>query len=258
MCRDQTTAGPGLQRLDAAVLAGGLGTRLSSVLNEKPKVLAPVCDRPFLAYLLDQLETAGIRRTVLCTGHLAEQVKSAFGDAFGAMHLVYSQERAPLGTGGALRQALAQFTSDTVLVLNGDSFCAADLAAFWTWHRARETGASLVRVEVPDAGRFGRIETNEHGRVIAFQEKDGAHAPGWINAGMYLLARELIPEIESAVAVSLERDVFPKWIDRGLYAWPCRSPFLDIGTPETYRQAQAFFAPSAVTGGRIRPGVEQR
>ena len=107
----------------AAILAGGLGTRLRSVVKDRPKVLAEIRGVPFLTYLLDQLAAAGVRDVVLCTGYMGEQVRSAFGDSYGGMCLSYSQESSPLGTAGALRLALPLFKSSSVLVMNGDSFC---------------------------------------------------------------------------------------------------------------------------------------
>jgi D-glycero-alpha-D-manno-heptose 1-phosphate guanylyltransferase len=107
----------------AAVLAGGLGTRLRSVVDDRPKVLAQVHARPFLMFLLDQLAAADFRSVVLCTGYLGEQIQRTFGETYKCLRILYSQEPKPLGTGGALRFALPQITSDPVLVLNGDSFC---------------------------------------------------------------------------------------------------------------------------------------
>src|SRR5207249_4136291 len=116
---------PGLFAMNgitAAILAGGLGTRLRSVVADRPKVLATVAGRPFLSHLLEQLEASGIRETILLVGFGAGQVRSAFGTRFGDMALSYSVEPEPLGTGGALRNALGHFACDDVLLLNGDSF----------------------------------------------------------------------------------------------------------------------------------------
>ena len=114
----------------AVILAGGLGTRLRSVIADRPKVLAEVRGRPFLAYLLDQLIVAGSRSVVLCTGYCGEQILRTFGERYGPLRLSYSQERTPLGTAGALRAGLGQFGSDSVLALNGDSYCSLDLKKY--------------------------------------------------------------------------------------------------------------------------------
>jgi NDP-sugar pyrophosphorylase family protein len=228
--------------IDSAILVGGLGTRLRSVLQDRPKPLAPVNDRPFVAYLLDQLAEANLDHVVLCTGYGAEQVRSALGDHYRSLEIEYSQEPAALGTAGALQFAVPHFRSDTVLVLNGDSHCDVNLNAFVDWHRQRQANASIVLTEVDDAGRFGSVETNPAGTIVKFGEKLTTQASGWVNAGIYLIARQLIEEIPQARAVSLERDVFPTWIGRGFCGYRHDGVFLDIGTPESYAQAAQLFA----------------
>jgi NDP-sugar pyrophosphorylase family protein len=225
----------------AAILAGGLGTRLRGVVADRPKVLAEVRGRPFLAFLLDQLRAAGVGRAVLCTGYRGEQVRAAFGDRHGSLDLAYSQEPLPLGTGGALRRALPLLPSDPILVLNGDSFCDADLEGFWNWHLSQRAAASLLLVRVPDTARYGRVQVQEDGRVLRFEEKADAGGPGWINAGIYLLRRSLVLEVPQGCTVSLERELFPAWIGRGLCGHASAGRFLDIGTPESYALAEQFF-----------------
>jgi NDP-sugar pyrophosphorylase family protein len=228
----------------AAILAGGLGTRLRPQIADRPKVLAPVRGRPYLAYLLDQLAAAGVSRVVLLTGYLAEQVRAAFGDAYAGMRLVYSPEPVPLGTGGALRRALPDIPSTTCLLLNGDSYCEAPLPDFWDFHCRQAADASLVLTRREDCSRFGRVHVGPDGRVVRFEEKPPAGGPGWINAGIYLIRRALIEELPADCPLSLERDLFPAWLGRRLCAFPCPGRFLDIGTPESYARAEAFFTPS--------------
>src|SRR5690242_7501679 len=120
--------------ITAAILAGGLGSRLRPVLVDRPKVLAPVAGEPFLTRLFNQLSAAGIRKVVLCTGYLAEQIKGTFDEHYGSLRIHYSQEAHPLGTAGSLRLALSLMDSDPVLVLNGDSYCSVDLTSFLEWH----------------------------------------------------------------------------------------------------------------------------
>jgi NDP-sugar pyrophosphorylase family protein len=228
-----------------AVLAGGLGTRLRSVVADRPKVLAPVHGRPFLAYLLGQLARAGVRSTVLLTGYLAGRVRDDLGTEFAGMGLAFSEEPAPLGTAGALRHALPLLTEPTVLVLNGDSYCDVDLAAFLDRHRSSGAEVSLAVTRVPDAARFGTVRLSPTGRVEQFEEKRPDAGPGWINAGVYLLKRRLLEEIPQHGAASLERDLFPRWAHAGrCHAFRVEGRFLDIGTPETFAAAEAFFAPA--------------
>lgn len=231
-----------LSQVPAVVLAGGQGTRLQAVLPDRQKVVAEVGARPFVGYLLDALAAAGVQEVLLCTGYRAEQVEAQLGAHYGPLRLRYSRETAPLGTAGAVRQALAQVAAETVLVLNGDSFCQADLPAYWRWHQAHAARGSLLLTQVPDTTRYGRVVTAPDDAVTAFEEKGGAGGSGWINAGVYLLTRPLIEQIPTGRAVSIEREMFPAWVGQGLYAWPGGGRFIDIGTPATYAEGAQFFA----------------
>jgi NDP-sugar pyrophosphorylase family protein len=230
-----------LARVPVAILAGGLGTRLRPAIGERPKVLAEIDGRPFVAHLLDQLEAAGFRDVVLCVGWHAEEVERALGSAHGPLRLRYSREPLPLGTAGALRLALPMLSGEQVLVMNGDSYCGADLAAAWRWHREQASEATLLLVEVEDTTRYGRVELSEDGTICRFVEKQQAGGTGWINAGIYFLAHSRIERIAEATALSLERDSFPAWVGHGLFGLRTRARFLDIGTPRSYAAASAFF-----------------
>jgi NDP-sugar pyrophosphorylase family protein len=224
----------------AMILAGGLGTRLARVLPDTPKVLAPVAGRPFLAYLLDALTDAGIRDAILCTGHRADLVEREFGARYQGISLRYSRETQPLGTGGALRQALSLTGADTLLALNGDSFVACDFPAFLAWHREKCFAASLVLAQVADGSRFGTVDANPHAVIRSFVEKNGRAEAGWINAGVYLLSRPLLASLPQGRMLSIEHDVFPTWVSVGLGGYRSSGAFLDIGTPESFAQAETF------------------
>jgi NDP-sugar pyrophosphorylase family protein len=232
---------PSLEQMTAVILAGGLGTRLRSVVADRPKILAEVLGRPFICYLLDQLTVAGIRRIVLCTGYLAETVSSLLGNRYGAAELLYSVETSPLGTGGALRLALPLLDSDPVLVLNGDSYCGVDLRQFAATHRHQGARASLVLATVADIGRYGAVTVAPNGTITSFAEKGEQTGAGLINAGIYLLEQRIIATMAEAEPVSLERDIFPGLIGNGLFGFRQSSRFIDIGIPEDYRAAAAFF-----------------
>jgi NDP-sugar pyrophosphorylase family protein len=148
----------------------------------------------------------------------------------------------PLGTAGAVRLALPLLTSDSVLVMNGDSLCQTRLDNFWASHSTRGANSTLLLTQVSDTSRYGRVHVDAEGRVIRFEEKNGKGGPGWINAGVYLLKRRLLEMIPASGAVSLEREMFPAWIGRGLYGYQSEGRFIDIGTPEAYGLAEQFFA----------------
>ena len=232
----------------AVVLAGGQGTRLRSVLPDRQKVVAPVGGRPFLAWVLDRLDAAGVEVAVLCTGHLAGQVRVALGARHGRLGLRYSIEPAPLGTGGALRLALAHTDVRTLLVLNGDSVSDVDVAAVVRRHHDRAARGTLVLARVPDARRYGVVRVGRNCRVLGFEEKPPGARPGWVYAGIAVLARELLAAAPAGRACSLERELLPAWVAGGLEAYRTRQTFLDIGTPAAYAEAAHFCAARSVTG----------
>lgn len=226
---------------DVAILCGGLGTRLRSAVADRPKALAEVAGRPFLAWLLDLLDTHGFQRVVLCTGYQAEQIEAEFGAVYKRLRLQYSREPSLVGTGGALRHALPLFRSSSVLVVNGDSYCHADLASFWRGHIAAHADSSMVLTYVEDSSRFGSVQLDDKGHVAAFKEKAACAGPGWINAGIYLASRALLQAIPQDTVCSLEREIFPMWIKLGLRGVKSEGPFIDIGTPESYASANRLF-----------------
>ena len=230
-----------LSDITAAILSGGLGTRLRSVLPDSPKVLAEIEKRPFLTFLLDQLDSAGLRNVVLCTGYKGEEIREQLADEFGSLRLTYSQEDAPLGTGGALRLALPYLSSDPVLVMNGDSYVNVNFKAFFDWFFRKDLPAALILIRVPDMNRYGRVILGKDNRVQSFEEKRGKPNSGWVNAGIYLLRKALLEKIPLGQPYSLERDFFPLLVEQGLYGYPCQGEFLDIGTPASYAEAGLFF-----------------
>jgi len=224
----------------ALVLAGGLGTRLRPALADTPKVLAPVGDRPFLLRLLTWLQRSGLRRVVLCTGHMAEQVEAAVAAGIDGLEISCAPEPSPLGTGGALRRAVLGLPDPRVLALNGDSFCGCDLHALAAQH-GPATPASMVVTRVPDAARYGGVTLSEDGEVLGFVEK-GLAGPGWINAGIYLLERRVLVQLPADGPCSLERELLPGLVGHGLRAVQAPGPFIDIGTPESWARAADVLA----------------
>jgi len=225
----------------ALILAGGLGTRLRGVVADRPKVLAPVAGQPFLRYLLDQLQATGVQDVILCCGYRADQIKTAFGARFGSLSLTYSCEMEPLGTGGAVRLALAHVQTESLLVLNGDSYVDCPLVDFMSWHRERLFAGSLLLTRVADAARFGTVTVDDKGAILSFKEKRGVPQPAWINAGVYLLSRQLVEQLPQNRPISLENEAIGRWLTAGLGGYQREAAFIDIGTPETLAQADEFF-----------------
>ncbi len=234
--------------ITAVILAGGFGTRLRSVVADRQKIMAWVAGRPFVTYLFDQVIAAGIRRAVLCTGYMAQEIAAELGNHYGPLQLSYSREMQPLGTAGALAQAAALFSSPHLLAMNGDSYCDADLQGLMNWHMTNSAVATLQLAEVPDTSRYGRVVIDQAGRVLRFDEKAAAAGPGQINAGIYCLAKEALSTVTSGQSVSIERQIFPSLIGHGIFARGGAGKFLDIGTPESYAQAESFFRAAASDG----------
>lgn len=229
----QTNASP-----DTVILCGGLGTRLRSVVGDRPKPMAVVAGRPFLVLQMEHLATFGFRRFVLCVGFMAEFVEEYFRDSRLPFEVVIVREDQPLGTGGALRNALPSCRSKTVLVLNGDSFCAMDYAAMVTErHIPGDVGVAVVRAT--GGTEYGGILLGPGDRIARFAEKDPAVGALHVNAGVYVFGRDVIESLDRRVPLSLEREVFPDLAAQSrLWAREVDGPLLDIGTPERYEQAR--------------------
>lgn len=227
--------------MEAIVLVGGLGTRLATRLSGVPKPMALVAGRPFLEILLGQLKRAGCVRVVLSVGYLRETIIEHFGDSFHQMRVDYAIEETPLGTGGAIRKALAMAEQERALVLNGDTFLDADYAEMMRFHEAEGAGMTIAISWQDNIARYGGVLAAER-RIVGFEEKSRV-GPGWINAGAYVVRKDLewpegLPE-----KFSFEIDVLAREIGRlAPAAYEARGFFLDIGVPEDLERAQTELA----------------
>lgn len=222
--------------MEAIVLAGGFGTRLREVVPNLPKPMAPVAGQPFLEILLHVLASKGFCRVILSLGFMADKVIAHFGEQFSGMELIYEVENTPLGTGGAVRQALTHCREDHVFVFNGDTYLdleVVDVEAHWQTHHA----PIIVAREVQDTARYGRLNTMEE-RVIGFLEK-GTTGAGLINAGCYVLPVTILNEFALGKAFSLESDFLAKTVGvQRIDLFVTNGHFIDIGVPEDYARAQ--------------------
>lgn len=221
--------------MQAMILAGGLGTRIQPLLNGLNKPMLPVASKPFLEYLLRQLQTCGIVDIVLCVGYRGQIIEDYFGsgDKWG-VNITYSYEPTPLGTAGAVRFAASRIRGDCFLVLNGDSYLDADLSSLMTQHHQTGALATMALAWREDTRRYGTVEINDDGQIRSFHEKTDTSQGGFINCGVYLFHREILSFIPAHQAVSLERDVFPAIIGRRFYGCRLDGYFVDIGVPEAY------------------------
>lgn len=231
----------------AWILAGGLGTRLAAAVPDRPKALAPVGGRPFLDVLLDRLLGAGFERALLLLG-VRHQAILEFLDERRArrgggrdLEIEVAIEPAPLGTGGALRNARAH-AGAAFFVLNGDTHVELDARAMLERHQQSGALMTMAAVEQADCRRFGRIDVTADGFLGGFREKSDSAGAGWINAGVYLMGPEVLSFIADDRPVSLESEVFPRLLAEGrrIAVAKQRGAFFDIGTPETLRALDAL------------------
>jgi D-glycero-alpha-D-manno-heptose 1-phosphate guanylyltransferase len=226
--------------MEAIVLAGGFGTRLRMVVPDLPKPMAPVAGKPFLEILLASLAHKGFNRIILSLGFMADKVTAHFGHQFAGMELVYEIENTPLGTGGAVRQALACCHEDHVFVFNGDTYLdleVADIETYWQKHHV----PIIVAREVPDTTRYGRLNTKNK-RLVGFSEK-GMAGLGLINAGCYVLPITILDNFKLGHPFSLETDFLAKTVGEcRIDLFVTSGHFIDIGVPEDYVRAQSELA----------------
>lgn len=232
--------------MQALILCGGLGTRLRSVVHDAPKTMAPIRGTPFLEIVLGTLSRMGVREVVLATGYKADQIEAHFGngDRWG-LSISYSREPSPLGTAGAIKLAEGRL-AERVLILNGDTFATFELARLEALLDRPRAELAMALKQVEEVARYGSVLLEPDGRVHAFKEKGDGHGPGTINAGVYLLRRDLLAEVPAGRPVSLEREILPKLLERGaIYGCEMAGPFIDIGVPEDYARAQSLLAGDA-------------
>ena len=230
-----------IRNREAVVLAGGFGTRLSHIVSDVPKPMAPVAGRPFLRFILDALADNGFEKVVVADGYKRECIEEYFGGIYRGMELVYSSEDSPLLTGGAVKQGLAYCSNDWVYVFNGDTYLDVDYAAFDDAVRdaSEETVTLIAAKRMFDFDRYGTLEIND-GIIRAFNEKKPC-LEGVINAGVYLMRKSALDGLPDVF--SLETGFFEKVVSEGrLKAVPCNGGFIDIGVPEDYELAQTMLA----------------
>lgn len=241
--------------MQALILAGGEGTRLRPLTATVPKPVVPLVDRPFIAFMLDWLRQHGVDDVVISCGFLAAGVRNVLGDgsAWG-VRLRYVEEPRPLGTGGAVKFA-EPLLDERVLVLNGDILADLDLTAQLAQHERTGARVTLALIGVEDPSAYGLVRRDPDGGVREFLEKPSPDQidTNLVNAGAYVLEREVLAELPAGRAVSIEREVFPKLVGRGLYGYEASGYWLDIGTPQRYLQAT-----HDILDGAVRTSVQER
>ena len=223
--------------MQALILAGGQGTRLRPLTESIPKPVLPLAGRPHIAYVIDWLQSHGVDDVVVSCGFLAQGVRDAL-DGMTGPTVRFATEPEPRGTAGAIRFA-ADELGDRFLVLNGDVLCDLDLTSMIAQHDATGARATIALYPVDNPSAYGLVRRGEDGAITDFLEKpDPAQIDtDEINAGAYFLERSVLDLIPPDVAVSIEREVFPRLVGEGLYGRRLDGYWMDIGTPDRYLQA---------------------
>ncbi len=219
--------------MKGVILAGGLGTGLREIVYDRPKPMAPIVGMPFLEHLMRLLMEQGITEIILCISHMANQIKSYFGNGSRwGFDITYSEEEIPLGTAGAIKKA-KRYIDNTFLVLNGDSYSNLDLKQFLDFHKSKRSNFTLALTKVNDSAHFGNVILKED-KIIEFSEKKDSNG-GFVSSGFYIFEPKIFDYIEPDRNLSLEKDIFPQLTKEGqLWGYPYEGYFIDIGRPETY------------------------
>jgi NDP-sugar pyrophosphorylase family protein len=238
--------------MQALILAGGQGTRLRPLTLDTPKPVLPICNRPFLTYQFELLKRAGITDITLCLNYQPNKIRRIIGNGskYG-VNLRYVVEPEPRGTAGAIKYA-EKFIEGTTIVLNGDSLIDFDLTKAIRKHRSCKTIATIVLTKVKDTSLYGLVLTNSDGRVKRFLEKSkrNQYSNNTINAGVYLLEKDLLKLIPKDKYSMLEKDVFPSLLKKHIPVFsytPSKPYWIDIGTPLNFLQTNLDFINNKTT-----------
>lgn len=222
--------------MQAVLLAGGLGTRLKSVVNDRPKPMADVCGRPFAEYLILELKKNGIKDIIFAIGYKGEMIREYFknGEQLG-VHIEYSYEKEQLGTAGAIKNAGKYINEDKFFVLNADTLYQAVYSDVIELYNKENVDMALVLRKVPDVSRYGSIKM-EDCIITGFNEKVSTHTPGLINGGIYLMKNNVLDLIPEGQKISLENEIIPGMLldKKKIGAVVNEGYFIDIGVPDDY------------------------
>lgn len=216
--------------MEAIILAGGFGTRLKHVVSDVPKPMAPIKDRPFLEYILEDLEKKGITHVVLAVGYMKEKIKDYFKNQYKNIEISYSGEDSPLGTGGAIKKAVSKCKENNIFIINGDTFYDVDLKNMEKFHIENQSSLTIAVKEMENFDRYGSLVI-ENNKIIKFEEKKPM-SKGKINGGIYLIKKDIFQNVKQE-SFSFEKEILE---DEKIkkYAYENNGYFIDIGIPEDY------------------------
>jgi Nucleoside-diphosphate-sugar pyrophosphorylase involved in lipopolysaccharide biosynthesis/translation initiation factor 2B, gamma/epsilon subunits (eIF-2Bgamma/eIF-2Bepsilon) len=226
--------------MEAIILAGGFGTRLSHIIKDIPKPMAFVCKKPFLLYVINDLIKKGIKKIIIAVGYKKEIIKNYFGYEYNNCQIIYSEENEPLFTGGAIKKALGYCKTKNIFVVNGDTFFDVDLKKMFEFHLKKNSYITIACKKMFDFDRYGTVKI-ENGYIKEFKEKS-LTKEGYINGGIYVINRECFNYI-SEKKFSFETDFLEREIkNKSIYSFLSDGYFIDIGIAQDYYKAQEDFA----------------
>lgn len=233
--------------MQAVILAGGKGTRLRSVVNDRPKPMVEVAGKPFLFHLLEYWVEQGVDCFILSVGYMKDKIIESVGSSFEGVPITFVEENAPLGTGGALLHVFNRNTKteENVIVMNGDTLFRVDVSKMWVVHDKYAATITLAVRQVPMNTRYHGIRIDEESRVIGIDEQGGQGTSTLVNGGVYIINRSLMSLLyqDSGHFVSLENYMFPNLISDGkMYSFVADGFFIDIGIPEDLVAADRLLA----------------
>ena len=245
----------GGQGSEGIILAGGLGTRLREAVPDLPKCMAPVAGRPFLSHVIDYLRMQGVQHFIFSLGYKWEAVRDYLADHYPTLNHTLVVEEEPLGTGGAIRLAIQKAKGENVVIANGDTLFKVDVPELSSFHLRTNAECTLALKPMQNFDRYGRVETEENGKVVSFKEKQ-FYTSGLINGGVYLLNKEKFLRRSFTQKFSFEKDYLERYGTEGrFYGAVQQGYFIDIGIPEDYNRAQTDLQKPPLDlnrGGRIK------
>ncbi len=221
---------------EAIIIAGGKGTRLQSVLDDIPKPMAPIGNKPFLEILLNQLIANGIQTVILSVGYKWQHIKDYFGSQYKTLTLEYAVEHEPLGTGGGIKKAAGMVRANNFYVINGDTFFDIDFRWLYSFYLQNDADICIALKPMEHFSRYGSVILDSSYKVVQFKEKQFVKE-GFINGGIYLISKGIFNGITNT-KFSFEKDLLEKKLEKlQIFGFPSNNYFIDIGIPEDYRKA---------------------
>jgi len=231
--------------MQAIILAGGIGSRLGSIVKNTPKPFLKVNKNPFVLKIVERLKNQGVDNIIFCLGYKPEKIIDFFGDgSMWGIKISYLIEDNLRGTAGAVRSAYKKISGLDVVILNGDSFCYFDIPNLIKQHKLNKADVTISVLKNNNPERYGLISFNQNMKIIKFIEKtkNYKNKNHFINAGVYVMKKTIIKRINNNKPVSLEKDFFPKILYMNVQAFIIENrKFIDIGTPKSLKKADFFF-----------------